>query len=184
MSLDQTVSDNQWLEDGKSPLTGVVSLCRYPIQWHKVMFVPKPCISARLYCFRQDAKEAYGGENDLVTIAAMSDYFLETMKKQQKLLLGTDYCIAGAWADGKSRMLDVFAFDTGGNWFSNPEVRNAVFRDGKKEKTDVISCETTLLILGKESELRRSSQHIDEYFERFPELKEYMPSTSCMMRGK
>jgi len=78
--------------------------------------------------------------------------------------------------DDTIRMIDLFGFEFDRSWEEcNPEWHPYVFRNGVYQMDGSKGCETGLIVLGKEGELRRRCGSLREYLSEWPDIEPLGP---------
>lgn len=78
------------------------------------------------------------------------------------------------WGDKSDRMLDLFGYSGLQNWASNPGIDSWVLKNGiivpSNGKSIEVTCGEGLVILGREEELRRTTDSLSDYLRVYPEI--------------
>lgn len=87
------------------------------------------------------------------------------------------YVIAIAWGDNGDKMVDCFGFSGIRAWPGNPDVSTWVLKNGVYQQRTRITpkdtmCEDSIILLGREAELRRRSHSLDSFLISVPHFFE------------
>ena len=107
-------------------------------------------------------------------------YLLEMLTRYPEITQEpTMFAIAAAWgyreSDRPVRVIDILTYEFDKPWDTcNPDLDTWVIRNGSPVPGNKkVTCETTVIIAGKEAELRRSSSNLGEYLQRWPDVREF-----------
>jgi hypothetical protein len=142
------------------------------------VIISKEDFPTKLYTF---SAAIYGGI--FQDSAEIREYLLNTLdshpeiKKQPHV-----FAIAGAWGYTESdkpkvRAIDIFSYRFDKPWKDcNPVTDSWVFKNGIHDVNDrEVTCETMSIILGKEAQLRRETDNLEQFLASWPDIPEFGP---------
>ncbi|MBI4895686.1 MAG: hypothetical protein HY831_04300 [Candidatus Aenigmarchaeota archaeon] len=145
-----------------------------------IHFTPFHCFSGRAtgdnapgrgYFHTSGFSEVFGGNVD-----AQDSYAVQALRESLSLLRDTNYFLAVIWGDVDKgdKVMDLFTYNGAHPWPGNPEISAYVLRNGVYVPEDrSVTCEDTLIILGKEGEHRRQTRSLDDYISSPPVIELY-----------
>lgn len=100
-------------------------------------------------------------------------YTEKCLKDSLLNLKNLDYIISITWGSlvSKEKIIDVFGFSDISNWPGNPDVNSWVLKNKILIKENPLTCGDSLILLGKEEEIRRKCKNIEEYIRLIPNFE-------------
>ena len=102
-------------------------------------------------------------------------HHIDALIDKNSLPKDTDYLIAILWADGSNLMTDIWIFTKTDAWGSGPLADVRIFQGNNPVNSIGIGSGNTLMVLGNEEELRRTSKSLRKYLSGpRPKLPDYL----------